>query len=469
MTSTHEGHLDIPTLPPAATLAHIVPEMTTHNLLSVGQLCDAGCTATITRDKIEVTHDNTTILTGTRSDDTTLWHMDFPSEVEPETIFPYYANAAVGMSTTADMVKFMHAAFFSPTLSTLEKALQKGYIKNIPGFTATTLKKHPPQSAAMIKGHLDQSRQNVRSTKNINNDDNEDDDLYPLQLTLPNDDQANYCYATIFSQSGKMYSDQTGNFFQASSKGNLLVMILYDYDSNAILAEPIKNRKAETILAAYEKMHRFLKSKGMKPKIQVLDNECSQQLKEYMNNNNIKYQLAAPGQHRTNAAERAIRTFKNHFIAGLCSTDEHFPLHLWDRLIEQAVITLNLLRGSRMNPKHSAWSQLNGPYDHNAWPLAPPGIHVLVHEKPDNRKSWGKHANDAWYIGPAINHYRCFRVYMRETQSERITDTLTWFPKHVPLPTATSTEIVTAGLQDVVNELQSPTNPNSLIDMTDNH
>ena len=213
-------------------------------------------------------------------------------------------------------------------------------------------------------------------------------------------------------------------------------------------------------------MHRFLKSKGMKPKIQVLDNECSQQLKEYMINNNIKYQLAAPGQHRTNAAERAIRTFKNHFIAGLCSTDEHFPLHLWDRLIEQAVITLNLLRGSRLNPQHSAWSQLNGPYDHNAWPLAPPGIHVLVHEKPDNRKSWGKHANDAWYIGPAINHYRCFRVYMRETQSERVTDTLTWFPKHVPLPTATSTEIIAAGLQDVVKELQVPTAPNSLIQVT---
>ena len=62
-------------------------------------------------------------------------------------------------------------------------------------------------------------------------------------------------------------------------------------------------------IAAYEKIHCFLKSKGMKPKIQVLDNVCSQQLKEYMINNNIKYQLAAPGQHRTNAAERAIRTF----------------------------------------------------------------------------------------------------------------------------------------------------------------
>ena len=118
---------------------------------------------------------------------------------------------------------------------------------------------------------------------------------------------------------------------------------------------------------------------------------------------------------------------------------------------------------------HSAWSQLIGQYDHNAWPLAPPGIHVLVHEKPDNRKSWGKHANDAWYIGPAINHYRCFRVYMRETQSERVTDTLTWFPKHVTLPTATSTEILAAGLQDVVKELQAPTAPNSLINLTDSN
>ena len=242
MTSTHSGHINIPELPATATRSHIVPEMTTHNLLSVGQLCDAGCTATITSDKIEVKHDDRVIVTGTRSSETTLWHLDLPSEVDPDSIFPYYANAAIGTNTAANMVAFMHAAFFSPALSTLEKALQKGYIPNIPGFTAATLKKHPPQSAAMIKGHLDQTRQNVRSTKLTNNiQEDSDDEFYPIQLTLPGDEEANYCYATVFSQSGKMYSDQTGNFFQASSKGNLLIMVLYDYDSNAILAEPIKN------------------------------------------------------------------------------------------------------------------------------------------------------------------------------------------------------------------------------------
>ena len=141
--------------------------MTTHNLLSVGQLCDAGCTATVTRDNIEVSHNDQVIITGTRSAETTLWHMDLPSEVDPQSQFPYHANAAIGNNTAANMVAFMHAAFFSPAISTLEKALQKGYINNIPGFTQATLKKYPPQSAAMIKGHLDQTRQNIRSTKNI--------------------------------------------------------------------------------------------------------------------------------------------------------------------------------------------------------------------------------------------------------------------------------------------------------------
>ena len=104
-----------------------------------------------------MTHGNHTTLTDTRSDETTLWHMDFSDEVEPNSVFPYYANAAIGNNTTADMLQFMHAAFFSPALSTLKMALQKGYIKNIPGFTAATLKKYPPQSLVMIKGHLDQT------------------------------------------------------------------------------------------------------------------------------------------------------------------------------------------------------------------------------------------------------------------------------------------------------------------------
>jgi hypothetical protein len=69
-------------------------------------------------------------------------------------------------------------------------------------------------------------------------------------------------------------------------------------------------------------------------------------LKAFMQEQAIDFQLVPPGVHRRNAAERAIRTFKNHFIAGLCSVDKDFPLHLWDRLLPQAILSLNLLRGS---------------------------------------------------------------------------------------------------------------------------
>ena len=62
--------------------------------------------------------------------------------------------------------------------------------------------------------------------------------------------------------------------------------------------------------------------------------------------------------HRRNVAERAIQTFKDHFIAGLASVDPQFPMHEWNRLLPQAIITLNLLRNARVNPKLSSYAYI---------------------------------------------------------------------------------------------------------------
>ena len=99
------------------------------------------------------------------------------------------------------------------------------------------------------------------------------------------------------------------------------MLIVYDYDSNMILAEPMKSRSGAEYLAAYQKIHSLLTSRGLKPQMQNLDNEASTALQQFMHEEAIDYQLAPPHVHRTNAAERAICTFKNHFIAGLNSTD----------------------------------------------------------------------------------------------------------------------------------------------------
>jgi hypothetical protein len=147
-----------------------------------------------------------------------------------------------------------------------------------------------------------------------------------------------YVYAATID-AGQIYTDRTGQFPVVSSKGNKYVMILYDYDSNAIMAQPIIDRTAPEFLRAFQVMEQELVARGLKTKLMKLDNEASPLLKTYLHQQHITFQFVPPYIHRRNAAERAIRSFKDHLIAGLCSTDKSFPMHLWDRLLPQAVIT----------------------------------------------------------------------------------------------------------------------------------
>ena len=141
-----------------------------------------------------------------------------------------------------------------------------------------------------------------------------------------------------------IHSDQTGRFPKKSSRGNQYIMVLAHPDSNGILQEPMKNRTSGKMIRAYQKLINRLKSAGITPKRHILDNECSVNFKQTIQDNNMTYQLIPPHDHRHNMAEKAIQTFKAHFISILCGADKDFPLHLWDRLLPQAEHTLNMLR-----------------------------------------------------------------------------------------------------------------------------
>jgi hypothetical protein len=54
LTSTHIGELALPQLPAAARLCHIFPHLNMWSLLSVGQLCDHGCTALFTKHQLYI-------------------------------------------------------------------------------------------------------------------------------------------------------------------------------------------------------------------------------------------------------------------------------------------------------------------------------------------------------------------------------------------------------------------------------
>jgi hypothetical protein len=169
--------------------------------------------------------------------------------------------------------------------------------------------------------------------------------------------------------------------------------------------------------------------------------------------------------HRRNASERAIQEFKNHFIAGIFSIDPNFPLRLWDRFLSQATITLNMLRQSSINPMVSAYSQLYGHYDFNQAQMAPPGTRGVAHEKPHQRACLDPHGVDGWYLGPAPDHYRCYRVHINKTKADRIVDTVAFFPAKVTMPHTASKDLATIAAQELTHALlhSAPAAPFSII------
>ncbi len=143
-----------------------------------------------------------------------------------------------------------------------------------------------------------------------------------------------------------------------SLKENVCYLIVYHYESNAILGLPISGFDDNTVFEAYKTQFDFLESKGYKIKLNGMDNQCTRQIKKFLTDNDCELMLVDPHNHRVNAAKCAIQTFKDHFISALATTDSKFPLQLWDRLTSQVETTLNLMQASRINPNISVYEAI---------------------------------------------------------------------------------------------------------------
>ena len=91
--------------------------------------------------------------------------------------------------------------------------------------------------------------------------------------------------------------------------------------------------------------------------------------------------------------------------------------------------------------------------------MAPPGTKALIHEKPSQRASWDPHAVEGWYLGPSLEHYRCVRVYIPSTFSERITDTVEYFPHDIKFPVYDTNQFLKRAASDILAALNTKTNP----------
>jgi Reverse transcriptase (RNA-dependent DNA polymerase) len=557
MQATHQAELKYPALPIEARRVYVVPDLAGKTLMSISQLCDAGCRVFFDVENCTVQHDGETVLTGRRAQGGGLWQMEQPAI--NIIVDNHRANAAIHENTAAGIVSFMHATMGYPVLATLRKAIIKGFLEGFPGLSLQSLKRYPPVHAATALGHMAQQRKNTKSTRpratppkaastgsssrneqqgstslelklpanrevekqgqggnhkgptechakqtdhamgypknaklrdrGLDESRNEQQESASLELEIPanrevkkltfvfddgaEDDEdmafpaaneyvergARHCsYAVTFEPTSKTYADATGNFVQESLGGNKLLFVMYDHDTNYIFVIPISSTSDAAQTDAFKIVHKQLEKAGRAPKLHILDNQCGPKQRQALEELGMEHQLVPPGTHRRNAAERAIRTFKDHFISILCGTDPKCPINIWDKLVPQAVITLNLMRASQIDPSKSAYEQIHGRFNFNKSPMAPLGHAVLVHEKPHKRRSWDPKAVKGYYIGPAMDHYRCFLVHCVETKMTRVTDTVTWLPGQTRVPVINPTEAIVEALENVSTALNDAPN-----------
>jgi len=268
------------------------------NLVGIGPMCDAGYTVSFTDEAVVISKDDgVPILHGWREQDgPKLWRISLlPDHDSVETVITgpttqresLVAYSAYDLPSVEALVRYFHAAAGFPVKDTWLSAIKAGHFDSWPGLTYKNAAKYCPMSDETLKGHMVQTRQNVRSTRPTQG---------PLKFqrstTVPTIDSAafspeprevgkqpNQLYLKTHHIS-KLYTDDTGRFPFRARSGNQYVMVAYHPDSNAILAVPFKTRADRHRLLAYAEIMQRLKDRNMAVDLQILDNEASAEYKQ---------------------------------------------------------------------------------------------------------------------------------------------------------------------------------------------
>eukprot|EP00804_Cyclotella_cryptica_P006024 CCRYP_000276-RA/>CCRYP_000276-RA protein AED:0.08 eAED:0.08 QI:0/0/0/0.66/1/1/3/0/1069 len=389
--------------------AKIMPSFQ-HNLMGIGKLCDNNCRVVFDKTTVTVfANDGSTLLQGWREQQgDKLWRFSLipNQQVSPDwgSQAPMALNAR-DLPSVGALVHYLHAAAGFPVKETWLAAIKAGNYASWPGLTHANASKYCPSCNETIKGHLTQVRQGIRSTK-----------PKPPQATAPTipsliPPAASKELHLWDKPISKLFTDDMGRFPVRSRSVNQYLMLAYHCDTNVILIKPFQSCHDRHCIPAYNKLMGRLTARAHTVDHQVLDNEASAEYCRVITEDwNCSYQLVPPNMHRRNIAQRAIQTFKAHFLSILAGLPSAFRNYLWDMKIPQTELTLNLLRQSHTAPALSAWeSYNNAPYNFDATPIGPCGCPVIIQNKPNKHLSWAFRGREGFSIGPALEHYRCFQ------------------------------------------------------------
>jgi hypothetical protein len=203
----------------------------------------------------------------------------------------------------------MHAECGYPVNSMWLKAINAGNYVGWPMLTGRNVQKYYPKMIKTAKGHLNQTRKNIWTTKL------EATPLETCDTSHLHSKKICNVYTQTYMAQETTFSNQTGQFPIQSLCGNKYIMVMVEINSNAIFFEPMKNCKDDKMIQAYNALLLRLKRAGIVPKKHILDNEASDNMKNHICDTcKLDIELVPLGCHRHNAAKVAIRNFKAHFL-----------------------------------------------------------------------------------------------------------------------------------------------------------
>jgi hypothetical protein len=136
-----------------------------------------------------------------------------------------------------------------------------------------------------------------------------------------------FCFAALAdAMLGTMYTDITGAFPIRSFKNMQYIFVVYIYNLNTIILQPMPSHTNALFIAAFSKVLAILQAWDYQPAMNVRENKCSKAVEKHVQANKMDIQLVPLHNHHINAAECASATFKGHFAAALATVNMLCPL-----------------------------------------------------------------------------------------------------------------------------------------------
>ena len=221
-------------------------------------------------------------------------------------------NHVYGLPSAETALRYLHEATGFPTKATWLKAARKGNFLSWPLVNVKNVHKYFPKSEETQRGHMSSQRQGVRSTRPALPRDNAKE----VHLT-PTEKKHQDFIVKVYNVKQTLYSEQTGQLPETSSRGNKYQMCLHEIDSNTTWVEPMLSRTERSMISDLANRISLMRAASLDPKNQILDNEASAKYKSAITNSSMTYQLVPPKYHQRNIDEKSTQFWKNHFIAVL--------------------------------------------------------------------------------------------------------------------------------------------------------